>query len=284
MTLLGKILTVCIFIMSLVFMSFAVMVFATHKNWKEVVMNPTGTVDKPLGLKQQIEQKQAEIEEYQTQLTSLELASTRERAARAQALAGLESRLQQLNEDLNQESQLLAAKTGALSESLQTMASTEDTLVGLTGEVGDLRDNIRVKEQQRDEYFKQVVAITDQVHQMQDIERRLTERRNALLAEVSRYKLVLDRNGLDLNIPQQPPELKGYVTALSQKNNMLVEVSIGKDDGLREGHYLEVSRDGQYIGRLAVVRVSADRAIGQVLKELQQRPIQVQDLVRTKTE
>ena len=44
MTLVGKIFTVLIFVMSIVFMSFAVMTFATHKNWKEYVTNPVVTV------------------------------------------------------------------------------------------------------------------------------------------------------------------------------------------------------------------------------------------------
>ncbi len=35
MTLLGKILTVLILVLSVVFMAFAMLVFATHKNWRD---------------------------------------------------------------------------------------------------------------------------------------------------------------------------------------------------------------------------------------------------------
>ena len=50
MNLVGKIFTVLIFVMSLVFMSFAVVVYATHRNWKEVVERPEDEVGpgKPL--------------------------------------------------------------------------------------------------------------------------------------------------------------------------------------------------------------------------------------------
>ena len=60
MTLLGKIFTVMIFIMSIVFMSMSLMVFATHKNWRLAAYNPDSTKG-PLGLKQQKDQREQEI-------------------------------------------------------------------------------------------------------------------------------------------------------------------------------------------------------------------------------
>ena len=56
MTFIGKIFTVLIFIMSIVFMSLSLVVFATHKNWKLVATNATPSATQPLGLKQQLEQ------------------------------------------------------------------------------------------------------------------------------------------------------------------------------------------------------------------------------------
>ncbi|NQT39867.1 MAG: hypothetical protein HQ581_20405, partial [Planctomycetes bacterium] len=54
MNLVGKIFTVFIFLMSLVFMSFAVAVYATHQNWREIVTNQKATAEKPLGLESQL--------------------------------------------------------------------------------------------------------------------------------------------------------------------------------------------------------------------------------------
>ena len=54
MNLVGKIFTVLIFVMSLVFMTFAIMVYATQKNWKLVVNNSQDTVERPLGLSQRL--------------------------------------------------------------------------------------------------------------------------------------------------------------------------------------------------------------------------------------
>jgi len=273
MTLLGKILTVLIFIMSVVFMSFAVMVFSTHKDWKAAAMR----------LEQEADVKENEYNTLKDELDRLRLATERERAARAQALAALESRRLELQDQLNKTNTQLADKTTQLQVALEAARTAENQLAGLTNEVETLREEIRTVLGQRDKYFEEVVAMTDQVHQMQDKQRQLTETRNDLLAENSRYKLILDRNGLDADIiPRQPPDLKGYIAALSQTNKSLVEVSLGSDDGLRTGHYLEVSRDGEYVGRLAVVRVSSDRAVGQILDELLRKPMQRGDIVRTK--
>ena len=39
---LGKVFVVLILLMSIVFMSLAMMVYATHKNWREVIEGPNG--------------------------------------------------------------------------------------------------------------------------------------------------------------------------------------------------------------------------------------------------
>ena len=48
-------------------------------------------------------------------------------------------------------------------------------------------------------------------------------------------------------------------------SNNLVEVSIGKDDGVRVGDKLDVYRGGQYIGRINITRSEDDKAVGEIL-------------------
>ena len=40
MNLFGKVLVVLIFVMSIVFMTFTMLVYSTHRNWKELVEDP----------------------------------------------------------------------------------------------------------------------------------------------------------------------------------------------------------------------------------------------------
>ena len=58
MTLLGKIFTMLIFMMSLLWMAFAIATYTTQKVWRDVALRPESEVkgeDTPLGLKWQLE-------------------------------------------------------------------------------------------------------------------------------------------------------------------------------------------------------------------------------------
>ena len=55
MNLIGKIFTVLIFVMSVTFMAFTVMSYATRTNWRKVADNPTPSLEQPHGgLSQQL--------------------------------------------------------------------------------------------------------------------------------------------------------------------------------------------------------------------------------------
>ena len=62
MNLVGKIFVVLIFVMSVVFMAFAMAVYATHKNWREVVaaLAGSGGPSKQLGLEVPVEEGQGQ--------------------------------------------------------------------------------------------------------------------------------------------------------------------------------------------------------------------------------
>ncbi len=81
------------------------------------------------------------------------------------------------------------------------------------------------------------------------------------MAQVTRYKEVVDARGIDMNEPLDgaPPDRNGTVLVLDRPRK-LVEVSIGSDDGLRDGHLLEVRRQDRFIAKLRVRRTEPDRA------------------------
>ena len=101
MNLVGKIFTVLIFVMSLVFMSFAVMNYATFKNYKLLVDNPTKTVEHDLGLTQQLAIAK-KTHDDEKQKNGGEWGPERELAER-QALGTLEEKNHQLREKHNED-------------------------------------------------------------------------------------------------------------------------------------------------------------------------------------
>ena len=75
MTLVGKIFTVLVLIMSIAFMMLAVTVFATHRNWRDVVTLPDG-------LKSQIEALSKTNGELRTEISRAKDQIALEQAAR----------------------------------------------------------------------------------------------------------------------------------------------------------------------------------------------------------
>ncbi len=284
MNLLGKIFTVLIFIMSLVFMSFAVAVYATHTNWKEKLLNTDTTGGKQLGVKPQLDQQKELNRELQARIEQLNNALAKERAARVNVLAALEAKLLQLNQQLVQKEDELSKLETAHQQLVETNDNTQDMLTALTNEVKTLRDEIRTAQQDRDEQFAAVVALTDQLNQARGEQARLAERNQQLIAQNATMSRVLERNGLTAETPVShiPPRLDGLVTEATSAD--LIEISLGSDDGLKKGHLLEVTRGTQYLGRVEVVSTKPDVSVARILKPYQKGPIKRGDSVRTKVD
>ena len=58
-------------------------------------------------------------------------------------------------------------------------------------------------------------------------------------------------------------------------------ISIGSDEGLRAGHFLEVTRAGRYVGKLKVRNTEPDRSVAEILKDYSEGILQEGDRVDT---
>jgi len=281
MTTLGKVFTVLIFIMSILFMGFSVVVFATHRNWKMLVDN-TDTAKGPLGLKQQLQAQVETNKGLRAELDSLTNRLAVEMAARRSALAGLETKLADAQQRLTQKEAELAGLQSAQTEATAALNLAETRLAELVEDIKRLRDEIRLVQGQRDESFQRVVDLTDKLYSAAGVERNLKEREAQLIGEISKYKRVTDVLGVNPSMPVEmiAPPLDGIVTAVGDKN--LIEVSLGSDDGLRVGHRVEVFRDNNYLGSALVLKTDPDRAVAQMDEKSQRGLIKVRDRVATK--
>lgn len=286
MNLVGKIFTVLILVMSLVFMSFAVAVYATHKNWKEVVLNPEATHNKPKGLKYQLEDAQQENQQLRDLRDELDDKLAREKADKRQALAKLESENEELRRLRDQHVEELSKLRESQRESVAAMQATQETLAALRTEVDTLREKIRQAQADRDEHFKEVVQVTDELHQAVNELKRLKARQVTLAADLAKAKEVLRHFNLTVDTPidDTPPDVEGVVLATPGSN--LVEVSIGSDDGIREGHTLQVYRISggvrTYLGRVTVVKTSPDKSVAKIDPNYRKGTIQKGDRVDSK--
>jgi hypothetical protein len=128
----------------------------------------------------------------------------------------------------------------------------------------------------------EVVKLTDDLNQAIALRDNEKEKNTQAVLQIAQMKMVMDAHGLapDTLVSHIPPKVEGVVLEVSDKD--LIEISIGKDDGLKEGHTLEVFRDNSYLGRIIIRRTAPDRAVGQILKELQRGQIKRGDRVSTK--
>lgn len=272
MNFIGKIFVVLIFVMSLVFMSFAVAVYGTHQNWKQEAEKQQELVT--------IARNELTKAEEATQL--LEAEKKREIDARDQTLAKLEEQRAELATDreaLVKERDALMIKD---QEAVVALKAAQQNLERLTKEVEGLRTEIRTAQGERDKSFEQVVELTDQIHQEKGEVERLKERRLQLAEQLASAELVLKRHGLDKAMPVDniPPMVRGKVLAINRDD--MVEISLGTDDGLRIGHTLEVFRGSKYLGRIELLHTTTDRAVGKIVPGFKKGIIQRDDDVATR--
>ena len=178
MTFVGKLLTVVITTLSLLFLGVAVMTYSTHRNYKALVQGEGQTQ----GLRQQVNERKQVLQQRQQQVTELENRIALERACRRSALAVLETRAAQLRVEvatkLSEYEQLAAAHR----DQVEAVIAAKREAKRLYDEVETLRADLQQALAARDEALVSVTDLTDRLYQGEGALRRLRERSEQLTA------------------------------------------------------------------------------------------------------
>ncbi|HPP53683.1 MAG TPA: hypothetical protein PK777_12085 [Thermoguttaceae bacterium] len=284
MNLLGKIFTVLIFVMSLVFMSFAVTVYSTHKNWREMVMRPRDQAGagKPVGLKWQLEDAKKLTEELKNQVEKLEKDLKEEKDAHQSDLSKLQEKLaeeKRKNKTLEDATKDLTTEKNKATQALGEVSALNKTLFD---ESTDLRKKWDEERQKRDEISSRLTTANVQLVQSEAELARLKEKLVQVGKQYTDALAVLQLFGLNSDPDYyKVASVQGLVTAV--RANGLVEISVGADDGVRKGGVLRVIRaDGSmYLGQIEVLETQPDRAVCRIVPGAQQGAIQPGDKVRS---
>lgn len=280
MTLLGKILTVLILIMSVWFLGFAMMVYATHTNWRQEAESTKQTLQNQQEVNRQLKEMQADL----TSQIALE------QAARRHALASLETKLATRTKELERVQQELAKATATEGTTAGALVAAQNELTNVTTEVKQLRDEIRVAQDDADSKFQDIVKLTDQLNQLRRIKAGLEDRQAPLLQSVASMKEAMEKLGVHVEVSTDgsvrtdkdgiPPKVDGIVVSIGEKN--LIEISIGADDGIQIGNKLDVYRDNAYLGKVVILKTAPDRAVAEIIPEFRRGTIRKGDRVATK--
>ncbi len=267
MNLIGKILVGVIFVMSIVFMTLGIVVYSTQRDWKNKF--------------QEVDGKKREM---QTQNAKLQDESAKLKEEYQNLVAGLQEDVDKLrakNNELAEENKTLSAEMGTKTQladnANKAMTSTQENMAKLRDELVDTREKLMVAQTDLHTQFEKMVEATNTARilaldlatlksQWEDLSKRNAEA-SYLLTQLGYGDLapeVYDSSLLDV-----PPRVEGTITDI--RPDGMVEINIGRDDGLLQGHKLHVYRDNggvqSYLGRIEIINVKPGKAVGKIMPE-----------------
>ncbi|MFM1800847.1 MAG: Chromosome partition protein Smc [Planctomycetota bacterium] len=262
MTQLGKILVVVITILAMVFLGLSTVVFMTADNWKEKAIAESTKLKDTQG---QLNSAEEEVARVKTELQRLDQEKSDLIAQKDQELRDLNGRMTILEGDLTQ-----VRKELSVAQATATLSSTES--VARVDETGALRESLKsaqdqansLKIQEKD-LNQRIVELNKSLETAQNINKNLREQVATLSSTLSKAGLAADvRNVTSL---ANPPEVEGQVARVDATASR-IEISIGSDDGLVNGHELFVYRRTprpQYIGKIRIIATDPERSVATVI-------------------
>jgi len=266
-----------------VFMSFAIALYSTHTNWKEEILRESNEVraGKPLGWKAQLTEAKKEREAAEGEIEKLTSEVAASEVARDQVVAKIQTALEEKNKELVALREEKVDREKERAEAQEEVTKARDELKELTTKIEGLRTQVKTQQSAVDAQVDRAAKLATELHEQESFLAIANERKAQLEKQVANARLLLKQGGLSVDsLPRdQVPAIDGIVTAVADDS---VEVSLGGQDGVQMGHFLEVYRNNQYVGRVKVVSVKADKAMAVVIREFSRGSIQRGDRVATK--
>jgi predicted nucleic acid-binding Zn-ribbon protein len=277
MTRLGQYFTLLLMLLSVAFFVVSVAVNASHKDLRKQVAD-FQTRQKQLETNIDELKKAAEIS--RTQLAQ-------EQVARRVSLAALQTQLDTEREKNQQANTQLNDLNSKNTLATQSLAQTLAELKRITADNDVLKQEIDKVITDRNAQRRTVIRLTDELNGLMSKRTDLQSEIDSLRDQSTRFQALAEVRGAALksagitdpdDVP--PSDLKGVVLAVG--GDQSVEVSIGRDDGIREGHKLDVYRNGSYLGRIEIRSVVEDKAVGKIIPAFRKGYIQAGDRVSAK--
>lgn len=283
MNIIGKIFVFAVFVMSLVFMSFAIALFSTHTNWRDEITRTADQVQagKPLGYRLQLEEARKERETLTAEIAKLTAEVAASEAARDQVVAKIQTALEEKDKELQDLRKDKDVREDEREKAQSELAMARAELEKATKTVEELRADIAKQQSTVNEEVARSAKLAGELHEKESFLEIANERKAQLEKQVANARLLLKQYGLAIDsLPRDNvPPAGGIVTAVADDS---IEVTLGGDDGVQMGHFLEVYRDDQYLGRVQVISVKPDRSVGRVIREFKRGDIQPGDRVATR--
>lgn len=305
MTFVGKLLVIVQVVLSICFMAFAGAVFTVQTNWRTEharIQEDYSDLDRRLN------ETQTNFDAFKSQAAKLVLGAEAqvndlENRMMQPAAVGLDELLQTERAKVNN----LQMELNTARKDLADAQTERDNALAEASIAKDEANSRRIEaEQQRDRNAKLHASLDDALKNLRQLEdeafnneriiKELNERYGKRSLELAEANEVIRRNEykrgvLSERTPTPPPQVSGWVKETKKTLNgslQLIQISIGQDDGLEVGHELFVYRPAdknqgrpKYLGKIKLVRVAGDEAVGQLIETTKNGAIESEDHVTT---
>lgn len=277
MTKIGQAFTLLLVLLSFGFLVASVAVNASHKDLRKEVADYQ---QRQKLLETTIEELKKASEINKTQLAQ-------EQVARRVSLAALQTQLDTERDKNQQANTQLNDLNSKNTQATQSLAQTLAELKRITSENDLVKQEIDKIITDRNAQRRTVIRLTDELNGLASKRTDLQAEVDSLRDQSTRYQAMAETRSAALaaagitdpdDVP--PSDLKGVVLAVGTDQS--VEVSIGRDDGIREGHKLDIYRNGSYLGRIQIRTVDDDKAVGKIIPAFRKGFIQAGDKVSSK--
>ncbi len=273
MNMLGRAFVILNLVLSVAFFTVALMIGASFTNWK----------DRAMEMKVEVEKASLARNAAIKNQTENALKVRAEQFMRTQQIAAANSQVQSLIEKTNTMTQELQTASqdkenyqSRLGEAEARIAKQDLELERMTKLNSDLLDRVVGAK-------NEVVSLTNQKYILQNHLSSIQSRESSLAEENASLTKVIKANDIDPTAPISgiEPRLDGEVAEVDRDLNLVI-VNVGLDDGLREGHQIEIHRGGKFVGSALVVKSDPNRASARLIPESMQKPVLQGDHVTTK--
>lgn len=272
MNLIGKILTLLVFAMSVAFLVLALMVGNTHRNWKRVAEDNKSKAQNAENYRQMALEKQTEKD---AQLKA-EIAARQQQIAQLYTQREIDKQARDAKEkQLVDELVISQQRLQQMSNAADRVKYQDEIIRGLQTECKSLKDEVSLKR-------TEVVTRTTEIIELKTKLETLTTRSQDLNAQLARMDKVMKSNGLSVEslTDQIPPRIEGIVMKVVDDD--IVILSLGTDDGIREGHSFDIYRGDRFVGKAVVSKADYNLSAARINKEFRQAAVLQGDHVTTK--
>jgi septal ring factor EnvC (AmiA/AmiB activator) len=262
MTFVGRILVIVIMLFSLIFLGISTVVYSTSKNWRAATQEQVKKVDE---LKKKLSDAQAQKDAAAKGLE--------DEKNKFDALAkNLNNEISTLEDQNKRDNSQIQDVRGKLAVAEQNAKSALDEVEARRKETMLLRDQKSSVEKQANEFKLHQAELNDRIRELERMLDTAKKNNGDLLERAAKFSTLLRQNGLSDDITQikgieSPPPVQGEISRVDATNRR-VEMTIGSDDGLVPGHELYVFRTSprpEYVGKISIVSVDPDQAVGKVV-------------------